>query len=99
MIKSIFKKERIYGSIHSLLIFANDSNYIRFKKGTNGYKNKIFRNDKLEENMIKMEKKKHIIRQEKKMKYICDSILKYQIEETIEKEYSIDDIRLDENDY
>ncbi|MCI8446598.1 MAG: hypothetical protein HFH31_03780 [Bacilli bacterium] len=82
VIKSIFKKEKIHGRFTPIVVLANDNTSLHFKRGANKYENLIFRNDKLEEKLIQAEKKKHIIRQEEKMKKICDAILKYKIEVT-----------------
>lgn len=81
LIKAILKKEKLKGPVDSIIVLANDNSYVHFKKGAKQYKNKIFRNDKLEEGFISLEKKRHIIRQEPQIKHICDSILKYQYHE------------------
>lgn len=77
VIKAIFKKEKIHTSFKSLVVLANDNNYIKFKKNAKSLSNNIIRNDKLEETLKKYEQSKHIIRQEDKIKNICDVLLKY----------------------
>ncbi len=81
VVKAILKNEKIKTVVTSLVVLTNDDSHIHFKHGANEYKNKIFRNDKLEENLIKMEQKKHIVRQEERIQYICDTLLKYRIED------------------
>lgn len=81
VVKLILKKEKINDKVTSLVVLTNDDSHIHFKRGANEYKNKIFRNDKFEENLIKMEQKKHIVRQEERIQYICDALLKYRIED------------------
>lgn len=83
VIKAIFKKEKIHASFKSLVVLANDNNYIKFKKNVKDLRNNIIRNDKLEQTLIKYEQSKHIIRQEDKIKNICDILLKYN--KTVEK--------------
>ena len=78
LINEIFKKERIKIKYESLVILTNDNTFLNFKKSDKDYKNLIIRNDKIIEVLKAKEKKKHIIRNEEKIKSICDIILKYE---------------------
>lgn len=78
IINQIFKKEKIKLKYESLVILTNDNTYLKFKKSDKDYKNTIIRNDKIVEVLKNKEKKKHIIRNEENIKYICDKILKYE---------------------
>ena len=75
----ILKKEKINNKYESLVVLTNDDTYLKFKKSENDYKCKIIRNDKIIDVLNKKEEKKHRIRNEKKVKSICDTILKYDI--------------------
>jgi len=81
VVKAILKKEKIQDVVTSLIVLTNDGSHIHFKCRANEYKSKIFRNDRLEETLIKMEQKKHIVRQEERIQYICDVLLKYKVED------------------
>lgn len=78
LINEIFKKERIKIKYESLVILTNDNTFLNFKKSDKDYKGLIIRNDKIIEVLKAKEKKKHIIRNEEKIKSICDIILKYE---------------------
>ena len=77
-INEILKKEKLKIKYESLVILTNDNTYLNFKKSDKDYKNLIIRNDKIVEVLKNKEKKKHIIRNEDKIKNICDTILKYE---------------------
>lgn len=78
LINEILKREKIKIKYESLVILTNDNTYLNFKKSDKNYNNLIIRNDKLVEVLKAKEKKKHIIRNEEKIKNICDKILKYE---------------------
>ena len=78
LINEIFKKEKIKRKYESLVILTNDNTYLNFKKSDKEYQDLIIRNDKIIEFLKAKEKKKHIIRNEEKIKNICDAILKYE---------------------
>lgn len=78
LINEILKKEKLKIKYESLVILTNDNTYLKFKKSDKDYKDLIIRNDKIVEVLKTKEKKKHIIRNEDKIKKICDTILKYE---------------------
>ncbi len=78
LIHEILKKEKLKIKYESLVILTNDNTYLNFKKSDKDYENLIIRNDKIVEVLKNKEKKKHIIRNEDKIKNICDTILKYE---------------------
>lgn len=78
LLNEILKKEKLKIKYESLVILTNDNTYLNFKKSDKDYKNLIIRNDKIVEVLKNKEKKKHIIRNEDKIKNICDTILKYE---------------------
>ncbi len=78
ILNEILKKEKMKLKYESLVVLTNDNTYLNFKKSDKDYKNLIIRNDKIVEVLLKKEKKKHIIRDEEKIKKICDKLLKYE---------------------
>ena len=78
LLNEIFKKEKIKIKYESLVVLTNDNTYLNFKKSDKDYKGLIIRNDKIIEILKDKEKKKHIVRNEDKIKSICDIILKYE---------------------
>ena len=78
LINEILKKEKLKIKYESLVILTNDNTYLKFKKSDKDYKDLIIRNDKIVEVLKTKEKKKHIIRNEEKIKKFCDTILKYE---------------------
>lgn len=94
VLKKILKKEKLNTELTSLVVFANDENYIHFKKGAEVYQKQIVRNDQLYAKFKKLEKGKHIIRQEQKIKKICDAILKYKTSNIKDEKQIIEELKL-----
>lgn len=86
IIQRILKKEKIRSSVKSLVVFSNDDSYIHFKRNANKYRDYIIRNDQLEAKLKEFESKKHVVRQEEKIKGICNTILKYKVASVKTKE-------------
>lgn len=80
MLKKILKREKIKCNLQSLVVLTNDNGYVNFKKESKKYSKWVTRNDQLINTLTELERKKHIIYNENKIKKICDAILKYKIE-------------------
>lgn len=93
VIDKIFEKENIKDKYYSWVVLTNDTSYINYKKGTEEYQERIMRNDKLVENMKKIENKTHLKREEEDIKRICDSILKYDTKEERPNEQIINELK------
>ena len=79
VLNSILKKEKIRRRYNSLVVLTNDDSYINFKGYSKEKYLNIMRNDQLGKFLKNFEKKAHICRNEKKIKLIADSILKYNV--------------------
>lgn len=76
IVKLILKKEKILSKPHSLVVFTNNNSYVNYKKAISA-KEKNVRLDLLIKQINKIDKKKHFFRNEKEIKKISDSLLKY----------------------
>lgn len=76
-LNKILKKEKLYLKYKSVVVLTNDYSYINYKKGTKEKYKNIIRNDQLYSYISNIEKKSNVCRSEKKIKDICDRLLKY----------------------
>lgn len=79
-INKILKREKIRLKYKSVVVLTNDYSYINYKKNSKDKYNNILRNDQLYNYLNNIEKKSNICRGEKKIKDICDKLLKYNVQ-------------------
>lgn len=79
-VNKILKREKIKLKYKSVVVLTNDYAYIKYKKGSKDKFTNVLRNDQLYNYLNNIEIKTNICRGEKKIKYICDSLLKYNVE-------------------
>ena len=79
-INKILKREKIKLKYKSIVVLTNDYTYIKYKRGSKDKFNNVLRNDQLYNYLNNTEKKNNVCRGEKKIKFICDKLLKYNIE-------------------
>lgn len=79
-LNKILKKEKLHLKYKSVVVLTNDGSYINYKKGTKEKYKNIVRNDQLYSYILDIEKKSNVCRSEKKIKQICDKLLKYNKE-------------------
>ena len=76
-LNKISKLEKLHTKYKSIVVLSNDSAYINYKKGSKYKFNNIVRNDQLYNYIKSSSNNLNIVYTEKKIKNICDKILKY----------------------
>ena len=76
-LNKIIRLEKLHIRYKSIVVLSNDNTYINYKKGSKSKFNNIVRNDQLYKYIKSSSHNLNIIYTERKIKNICDKILKY----------------------